>query len=111
MTKAMIIITILMSSFGINVAHAEAEKNNNQLNQAIQECVHSKLHFAYRQDNLKAHYEVSVDDKLHANEAKITHPSGERAFDLAVIKALKDCPEYPEALRNSRFNGVFNYIR
>lgn len=111
MIKTIATTTFLVAFLGINVAHADTDKNHEQLNQTILECAHAKLHFAYRQDNLKAHYEVFVDDKLQASDAQITHPSGEKAFDQAIIKALKDCPKYPEALRNSRFNGVFKYTR
>lgn len=80
-------------------------------NEVIQQCIQKKLHFAYRQDNLTAHYEVTINDELKASDASITHPSGERAFDQAVIKALMDCPTYPEALRNTTFKGVFNFSR
>lgn len=121
------IMTIAKTVFGslllvlcLNSAYAQTattddktniDDMNAALNQAIHNCARPKLHFAYRQENLSAQYEISVDENLRPTDAKITHASGEKAFDRAVIDALQACAEYPEALRNSTFNGVFNYTR
>lgn len=111
-SAAQIVAGALIFAPGISTtAHATPELNDSAVVQAIQKCARTKLHFAYRQDNLSAHYEVTVNDNLTVNEAKITHSSGDQAFDGAVLNALKDCPKYPEKLRSSSFSGVFNYTR
>lgn len=115
--KALLSTLLIGYSMGISMVYADTQeatadqKQSDELNRAIQQCARAKLHFAYRQENLAAHYAVTVDSNLHAAEVKITHPSGDKAFDLAVLDALSACTKYPEALRNSHFEGIFNYTR
>ena len=120
MTIAKTVTATLLLALCLDSAYAQAtatddsasvEVVNTALNQAIHDCARPKLHFAYRQENLSAQYEIRVDENLRLTDAKITHASGEKAFDRAVIEALQACAEYPEALRNSTFHGVFNYTR
>ncbi|MDO5666602.1 MAG: TonB C-terminal domain-containing protein [Alcaligenaceae bacterium] len=111
LTLSLVMINGLAHAQSKDLDPLSAEIKNSQLNDAIQQCARAKLHFAYRQENLTAHYAVTVDNDLHVSDAKITHPSGDKAFDHAVLNALTECPEYPEELRNSSFEGIFNYTR
>lgn len=115
-TAAVFALSLLLGLSSVNAQTKEPEpkaeeKLKTQINEVIQQCARAKLHFAYRQENLTAHYAIAVNNDLRASEAKITHPSGDKAFDQAVLNALAECAEYPETLRNSTFEGIFNYTR
>ena len=116
--KTLVSIIVISLSLGTSILHAQTKESTGtkddqitQINEVIQQCARAKLHFAYRQENLTAHYAIAVNNDLRASEAKITHPSGDKAFDQAVLNALAECAEYPETLRNSTFEGIFNYTR
>ena len=75
----------------------------------VKACVEPRLRFSGNQ-RLKLTYRVEFDDKYKVTNARITVTSGNKAFDTAVVNALKQCNPFPKPPNNNKFvTGPYDF--
>lgn len=75
----------------------------------VKACVEPRLRFSGNQ-RLKLTYRVEFDDKYKVTNARVTVTSGNKAFDNAVVNALKQCDPFPKPPNNNKFvTGPYDF--
>ncbi|NOL48816.1 cell envelope integrity protein TolA [Pelistega europaea] len=68
----------------------------------VKACVEPRLRFSGNQ-RLKVRYKVEFDSAYKVTSAAITRTSGNKAFDIAALNALKQCNPFPKPPSGNRF--------